>query len=443
MIGMNPTEATTQTMPTIEQGAERGLLGAIGARAKRTALDVVYLLAVFAMSIVGFTVWVTGLSLTVSLLILIVGVLVWIGTVYAFRWTTWVDRKLAGWARGEPIEATYQRPRGPGFIEFLRALTVDPQTWKDLGWLVLNSVAGFVLSLAALTLSAVVLSYVLMPAWWWAIPDPSNQYGTLEMGVFQVTSFGWAFVLAGVGLLLAPLAIALDRGLVRLHTATAARVLGPSESQRLRARVDDLAASRAGAVEVAQDQLERIERDLHDGAQARLVALALELGMAEEELEADPDAARETVRRARGEALSALEELRDLSRGMRPALLEERGLLAAVEALAGRSPLPTTITALGSLEELPEPVQSGAYFVVAEALTNAAKHAGAERATVALERAPAALAVTVSDDGRGGADPRGSGLDGLAKRVRALDGELRVSSPAGGPTVVSAEIPCG
>jgi signal transduction histidine kinase len=169
----------------------------------------------------------------------------------------------------------------------------------------------------------------------------------------------------------------------------------------------------------------------------------MELGMAEEDLERNPEAAAVAVRKARDEALNALAELRDLSRGIRPALLRERGLAAALEALSARTPLPTRLEVDRAVDRLPEAVQTAAYYVVAEALTNAAKHAHAYRVLVELERRDSILTITVSDDGVGGADPEGSGLAGLRTRVRALDGRLEVQSPSGGPTVVRAEIPCG
>jgi signal transduction histidine kinase len=234
----------------------------------------------------------------------------------------------------------------------------------------------------------------------------------------------------------------LNRGVATAHAAAAAKVLGPSDEQRLKARVVELASTRSGAVEAAQEQLERIERDLHDGAQARLVALAMELGMAEEDLTRDPEAARTAVRKARDEALVALGELRDLSRGLRPALLEERGLVTAIDALSQRSALPVTVTTTGAVEDVPEAVKTAAYFVVAEALTNAAKHSGGGATRVAVERSASQLVVMVADDGTGGADPDGAGLAGLGKRTRALDGHLDISSPAGGPTVVRAAFPC-
>ncbi|MGE0067406.1 MAG: sensor histidine kinase [Solirubrobacterales bacterium] len=441
---MNEMTAETNVLPIVEPEAQRaGLAERARDLGRRVGIDLAYLGAILATSVLAFCVWVTALSLTLSLLVFVVGAFVWLGSVYVFRWTTWLDRKLAGWSRTEPIAAVYRQPRAAGVIEQLRCLTTDPQTWKELGWLVLNSVLGFTAAIVGLTAFVVALALIFTPAYWWAIPDPGQQYGTLNMGLYTVDGTGLAFVNTAIGLLALPLALWLNRGLVAGHSALAARILGPTEAQRLRARVEDLSVSRAGAVEAAQDQLERIERDLHDGAQARLVALAMELGMAEEELEKNPEAAVETVKRARAEALAALGELRDLSRGLRPALLEERGLAAAIEALVRRSPLPASLTIVGAVDGAPQGAQTAAYFVVAEALTNAAKHSGAERATVRIERAGETLSVAIEDGGSGGADPQGAGLEGLRKRVAALDGRFDVVSPAGGPTRIRAEIPCG
>jgi signal transduction histidine kinase len=434
-------EAQTQLLPASAGRASRQPRRTL-AFARAAGRDLAYLIAVLGMSIVGFVVCVTGVSVTVSLLVLFVGLFVWLGTTYVFRWTATVDRHLAGWLRRDPVVGIYRRPSQTGVLARLRTVSADPQTWKDVGWLVLNSILGFALATAALSITAVVLCYIAMPLWWWAVPDPHTQYGTLNLGIYTVTSTGWALLTTAIGLLLAPVALLLNHGVAKAHGALAAAILGPSARQRLDARVKELASTRAGAVAAATEQLERIERDLHDGAQARLVALAMELGMAEEELARDPDAARASVRRARDEALSALGELRDLSRGLRPAMLQERGLGSAIEALTQRSPVPATVTISGSIERTPEPVQTAAYFVVAEALTNAAKHSDAVSARVSIERTQSSLAVTVVDDGRGGANASGSGLGGLRKRVRALDGRLEVISPAGGPTVVRAELPC-
>jgi signal transduction histidine kinase len=206
-------------------------------------------------------------------------------------------------------------------------------------------------------------------------------------------------------------------------------------------RISTLETTRAGAVDVQEAELRRIERDLHDGAQARLVALGMSLGMAEQKLASDTEAARELLAEARAGAGEALRELRDLARGIHPPVLADRGLDAAVRALAAGSPISVTVSV--TLTERPKPpVESAAYFVVAEALANAGKHASASRVDVRIIRRDATLSVEVHDDGAGGADPSGSGLSGLRSRVEALDGILAVVSPPGGPTTVRAELPC-
>jgi signal transduction histidine kinase len=410
--------------------------------AKSSARDFGYVVGMLVLSVVDFAVWVAGVTATASLLVMVIGFFVWLLTAYAFRLQAGVGRRFAGWYRHDPVPGVYREPPEHGLLPRLRTVTADPQTWKDAGWLILSSIIGFGMAVAALSVTAVVIGYIVMPLWWWAIPDPHTQYGTLNLGIYTVTSTGWAFVTTALGLALLPLALLLNRGVATAHAAVAARILGPSDEQRLKVRVTELASTRRGAVEAAQEQLERIERDLHDGAQARLVALAMELGMAEEDLTRDPEAARTAVRKARDEALVALGELRDLSRGLRPALLEERGLVTAIDALGQRSAMPVTVTTTGEVENVPEPVKTAAYFVVAEALTNAVKHSGGTDTRVSLQRSAPGLVVTVADDGAGGADAEGAGLSGLLKRTRALDGQLEISSPPGGPTVVRAEFPC-
>ena len=209
----------------------------------------------------------------------------------------------------------------------------------------------------------------------------------------------------------------------------------------LNRRIDELTVSRAGAVDVAETDLGRIERDIHDGAQARLVALGMSLGMAEQKLGADPEAARALVAEARLGVGVALEELRDLARGIRPPILADRGLVAAVESLADVSALPVHVSSTAAGRVAPN-VEAAAYFVVSEAIANAAKHGGASRVDVVVERTAETLSVRITDDGNGGADETGSGLTGLRRRLEALDGRLTVASPPGGPTTVQAVIPC-
>lgn len=213
-------------------------------------------------------------------------------------------------------------------------------------------------------------------------------------------------------------------------------------TRELSVRVDTLTRTRRGAVDVQAAHLRRIERDLHDGAQARLVALSMQLGRAEARLRDDPDTAA-LVRAARAEAGAAIAELRDLARGIAPPVLTDRGLIAAVRSLADRSTTQVDITEDTVIERLPTAVENAAYFIVSEALTNAAKHAPDAVANVTLSELGQVLMIDVADNGPGGADPHSPGLDGLRARVEALDGTFLVTSPPGGPTVVHAELPCG
>src|SRR4051812_15237576 len=257
---------------------------------------------------------------------------------------------------------------------------------------------------------------------------------TLDLVVWALTGMGYFWpawpMLAAAVLLLGHGAIARTVG-----------ELPAEREQELVERVDELTRTRRGALDVQAAELRRIERDLHDGAQARLVALSMQLGRAEARLGEEHEVT-ELLRAAREEAGAAIGELRDLARGIAPPVLADRGLAAAVEALGKRSQIPVTVHA--SLLRRPPPVvETAAYFVVAEGLTNAAKHAGGAAATVSLAEQGDRLVVEIRDDGPGGADPEGAGLMGLRHRVEALDGALSVTSPAGGGTSVRAELPCG
>jgi signal transduction histidine kinase len=249
----------------------------------------------------------------------------------------------------------------------------------------------------------------------------------------------WAAALVGLALLLvAPWVV---RGLDRLASGMATGLLGRDEADALRARVGTLEVTRARVSDAAAIERQRIERNLHDGAQQRLVSLAMALGLAREKFDDDPGAARALVEEAHLEAKRALVELRDLARGLHPPVLTDRGLSAAVAGLASRSPTPVEVDL--QLQRRPTPTVEGiAYFVIAECLANVARHSGASRSRVRLADLGDRLLVEVHDDGRGGADPRdGTGLQGLADRIAAVDGTFRVMSPAGGPTTVRAELP--
>jgi signal transduction histidine kinase len=256
---------------------------------------------------------------------------------------------------------------------------------------------------------------------------------------------GWTAVeLEGrrVGAIVHDISLCEDPELLRSVAAAAGLAMENERLQaQLRARVEELRASRARIVEAGTHERRRLERNLHDGAQQRLVALSLTLRLAQSKLRKDPEAADELLTGAHDELTLALAELRELARGIHPAILSDRGLEAALEALAGRATIPVELEQVPA-EPLPEPIEAAAYFVIAEALTNVVKYAHANQATVSVSRVNGRAVVEVTDDGIGGADPgRGSGLRGLADRVSALDGSMELDSPAGAGTRLRAEIP--
>jgi signal transduction histidine kinase len=296
---------------------------------------------------------------------------------------------------------------------------------------------------------SLALILALVVAWRWSRLAPPGPRRTLEtQGAFSVvlvvyTVFNWAISSRGY---FWPVWVLLGSGVAfaahLMYLRSRGADLRPSRERELTERVDVLTETRRGALDVQAAELRRIERDLHDGAQARLVALSMQLGRAEEGLADRPEIAA-LVRQAREEATAANAELRDLARGISPPVLSDRGLAAAAEALGTRAPVPVTVDAM--LGRRPPPVvESAAYFVVSESLTNVAKHAPEARATVTIRLDGDSLDVVVADDGPGGADlAAGSGLDGLRRRVAALDGEMEVASPPGEGTRVEVRLPCG
>jgi len=259
-------------------------------------------------------------------------------------------------------------------------------------------------------------------------------------------------VAGGLLVPLFPVAPGLARWVTRTDERMARALLGPGRREELAQRVESLARSRAGLVAAADAERRRIERDLHDGAQQRLVSLAMNLGMARERFESESEPVRQAIAAAHDEAVLALTELREFIRGLHPAVLSDRGLGPALSGLAARAPLPVRLRV-----DVPRPASPGveavAYFIVSEAIANVVKHAQATQAEVTVTRADDVLRITVTDDGRGGAAPlmpadgdgtgsRGTGLRGLAQRAAAVDGTLSIDSPPGGPTVITAELPC-
>ncbi|QFZ23954.1 sensor histidine kinase [Saccharothrix syringae] len=360
-----------------------------------------------------------------------------------FLVVTWVSRRVArferlraGWVLGVAVPNPYEPVAGHPWRRG-RALTRDPATWRDLAWLGLSFPVGGLTGVVGLVVAVVDLGAVLAPVWLWAVPNPHLH--PAAHWLFNTVPGRFAF--SALGLAAAPLALRLVPALSRLQASVAARLLGPDP----RRQVVELRATRLRVVDAQAAELRRIERDLHDGAQARIVAAGMTLALADRRLRAAglaDDPARADVLNARRQLDDALVELRRLVRGIYPPILADRGLAAAVAALAADAPFPVTARA-DDLGDLPPAVEAAAYFVVAEALANAVKHAGAAACEVEAARtADGGLAVTVRDDGRGGADPAGSGLDGLRRRVEALDGRMDVTSPPGGPTTVTAEFPC-
>jgi signal transduction histidine kinase len=405
----------------------------------RLGKDTLYLLTGLPMGILSFTVAVTGWSLGLGMLITLIGFPILLLTILLIRGLAHIERARAELVSDEALVARYKQPAQSGIWARVKTALADPQNWRDLGWSILLlpvGIAGFTIGVTAI---ATVLGLIFAPAWTWALWDAQDPP---DLGLFHITDIWTSLAATAIGIALIPLGLALVRGSAAASGVLARALLAP-RTEELEERVEVLQATRAGAVDAAAAELERIERDLHDGAQARLVAIAMDLGLAQQKLDEDPEHAKQLLAEARDGATAALVELRDLARGIRPALLAERGLAEAVRAFAARSPVPATVSADIGEQRLPEPVESAAYFVVAEALANVAKHANARRATVSLVRRDDKLEVLVVDDGHGGANPDGGGLNGLRARVEALDGTLGVASPAGGPTMLRAELPCG
>ena len=412
---------------------------------RRVWLESTYLLFDLPMGIALFTISITLLSLGAGLAPTLVGLPLLAATIVGGRAVAAVERVRVRTLLEEELARYAPIVWQTGLWPRAKQMITDRPGWKGLAYSLLMLPWGIFTFTAVVVLWAVAFSMASLPLWGWATDaPPAFTIGTTRYEIQGWSLFGWTVAAGIIGLLLIALLPRLVHLLARADLALTRLLLAPDETARLATRVSELQVSRDASVESSAGELRRIERDLHDGAQQRLVSLAMNLGMAKERLrESDDEHARELVGAAHDEAKQAIAELRDLVRGIHPAVLTDRGLDAAVSALVARCPVPVRLDT-----ELPrrlsQPLEATAYFVVAEALTNVAKHSRARSATVRLVERDDVLLVEIYDDGVGGADEAaGSGLRGLRDRVAGVEGRLRIASPFGGPTVLSVELPCG
>ncbi|HEX4981097.1 MAG TPA: sensor histidine kinase [Ilumatobacteraceae bacterium] len=395
----------------------------------------------------GLIMGILTFSLTITLLALSVGLLV---TFLLALPTIWMLFTLSrGFAKAERSRARALMDveiadpvaplTRPGWIGRIGERVRSKPRWREIAYhlaLLPVGVIGYALATVAWSGS---LAMIGLPFYVDHLPGSSAKFY-----FFEISSGGRAVAAAGVGVAgLVFVAPWITLAAAHIQAAMARSLLGPTQDQALVQQVSRLETSRTAAVDSAEAERRRIERDLHDGAQQRLVALAAGLGAAREKFDDDPEQARAMVSDAHEEAKAALTEIRDLVRGIHPVILEDRGLDAALSAIVAKSPVPVILD-VKIADRPPAAIESAAYFIVNEALTNVARHASATRANVSIARAGDRLVVEIRDNGRGGADPTGgTGLTGIRERVTALGGNMYVISPPGGPTTISVELPCG
>ncbi|MEU4820628.1 histidine kinase [Actinomadura sp. NPDC023710] len=407
----------------------------------------------------GLTLWLLGIPATlvglwfitvVSMITSFVGVLLFPSSAmllrnqldaYRVRINRWTDVRIARPYLPEPE----QEPGLNGMFKRFIALISDPATWRDYLWVLTDPVVSvFTAALPALLILYGVWGYVLAAF----AGDMIGHYGGSDWYAYIHVTEGFGRdtgrVVSTVAVATACIALGYVIGpkMLTAYGYWGRALLGPTRKSELALRVQHLTETRSDAVDASAAELRRIERDLHDGAQARLVAMGMSLGAIEHLLDRDPEKARLLLAETRASSAKALHELRDLVRGIHPPVLADRGVGDAVRALALDHPLDVEVSA--ELPARPEPpVESAAYFAVSEILTNAAKHSGASRVWVDMRYENHMLRITVTDDGRGGATLEGgSGLRGIERRIGTFDGVLALSSPLGGPTIVTMELPC-
>jgi signal transduction histidine kinase len=322
----------------------------------------------------------------------------------------------------------------------LRPALVDATTHRELRWLVRHATLGLLLGLLGVLLPITAVRDTAFPLYWTFMPENTTAT-SLGIGNAHTWPDALAVALLGVGWI--AIILGLTPGMARLQASPGRRLLAAGPDVDLSLRVAELTATRAAALDAHATELRRIERSLHDGAQNRLVSVAVLLGAARRMVARDPAGADELLERAQSAAEMALAELRTVARGILPPVLADRGLAGALSGLAADCAVPCRID-VDVPERCAASVEATAYFVVAEALTNIAKHSGAGHATVTARGSGGRLVLSVEDDGRGGADAEGgSGLTGIRRRIAAHDGSLTLTSPPGGPTVLTVDLPCG
>jgi signal transduction histidine kinase len=415
---------------------------------RQLGADTQYVMIGYPLATFTLTLLVTGFSLGVGMLVTVVGLPILVGTLYLARGFATVERARAGAVLGERLPHPYYKrgdPGAPWWRRGLRPLT-DGQAWLDLVHGVFRLVPNTIAFSFVVTWWSGAIAGLLYPLYGWAIPDsPDNTDLPDLIGLGSGTGIRMLFYFA-IGVFFAATLVPVVR-VSALAEAEFAKGLLAGLAQ-LRERLaeaetgrDVAQAQKAAAVSAEATALRRLERDIHDGPQQRLVRLSIDLARAQQQLAVNPAAAADTVAEALAQTRETLDELRALSRGIAPPILVDRGLRAALTALAGRCTVPVDLET-PDVGRLAPAVESTAYFVVAESLTNVAKHSGATQCRVSLERLGSGLLVSVADDGVGGAHlAKGHGLTGLSDRVAAAGGVLTVESPEGTGTIVTATLP--
>ncbi|RDV46588.1 hypothetical protein DOE76_00590 [Leifsonia sp. ku-ls] len=432
-----------------------------GARWRDVPRELGFLLLTMPIAVVGLSVLLTLFWLGVGTIVIYVGFFVLVATFYTARGFGEVELTRLDWA-GRPAIArpVWRKPGAP--TSFWRALVAPFANGHYWLYLLHGAIINPVVSIFSWTVTIVWTSIALggLTGWIWQpfIPQGDRDFylsRTIIDAVFHVNStfdpvVGDRILELILGIVFAVTLPFITRALTVIHEAVARGLLGRWPSEELQREVADLSASRGAAVAAEDQALRRLERDLHDGPQQRLIRLQMDIAAAERKLSDDPDAAAALLVEARQQAGDTLEELRALSRGFAPPILQDRGLVAAAESLAARSPIPVTMeSSLSPGERFSPEIERNAYYVLAELAANLAKHSGATAARLFLDRSVDAtgtpwLNVWLTDNGRGGASAiDGHGLRGLEERVRGLRGELVVDSPTGGPSRIGARIPLG